>query len=220
MNALKCYSWHCPPVAHDREVLGRIVRRAWVEWAREQPNPKASWLVPYEELSEADKDADCRIGEAVQQFIVDASLQAWKRAQPEGQTPASEREKLANELNFCAALFVAGQTPTGIVDTLQRAAAAVGAQPERPRVLAQDVRDVADAIAAGCRDIDQQRDADTLRRAAWEMEREGPRVTLERLEDAIGAALPSSLTEEQHYGVMAKVALKLVESGIVKVSRP
>lgn len=45
--------------------LGRRVREAWVEWAKEQPDPKPSWLVPYDELSEADKDADRRIGSAL-----------------------------------------------------------------------------------------------------------------------------------------------------------
>lgn len=45
--------------------LGKIVRNAWIEWAKEQSNPKPSWLVPYEELSQPDKDADIRIGKAV-----------------------------------------------------------------------------------------------------------------------------------------------------------
>jgi hypothetical protein len=49
----------------DLNDLGRIVCNAWIEWAKEQPNPKASWLVPYDELSQADKDADIRIGQAV-----------------------------------------------------------------------------------------------------------------------------------------------------------
>jgi len=46
-------------------MLGRIVREAWVAWASEQPEPKPSWLVPWDELSESDKEADRRIGEAV-----------------------------------------------------------------------------------------------------------------------------------------------------------
>lgn len=49
----------------DRETLGQVVRAAWIAWAREQPNPKPSWLVPWEELSAADKEADRRIGDAV-----------------------------------------------------------------------------------------------------------------------------------------------------------
>lgn len=48
-----------------RDELGRRVREVWVLWAKRQPNPKASWLVPYEELSEADKEADRCIGSAL-----------------------------------------------------------------------------------------------------------------------------------------------------------
>ena len=46
-----------------RENLGRIVREVWITWAKEQPNPKPSWLVPYDQLGETDKEVDRRIGE-------------------------------------------------------------------------------------------------------------------------------------------------------------
>jgi hypothetical protein len=49
----------------DRDKLGRVVRDAWVRWAKTQPDPKPSWLVPYNELSEPDKEADRQIAEAV-----------------------------------------------------------------------------------------------------------------------------------------------------------
>lgn len=45
-----------------RDAKGRRVREVWVEWATEQPDPKPSWLVPYEDLAEPDKEADRRIG--------------------------------------------------------------------------------------------------------------------------------------------------------------
>ena len=48
-----------------RERLGREVREQWVRWARTQPSPKPSWLVPFHELSLADQEADMRIGEAL-----------------------------------------------------------------------------------------------------------------------------------------------------------
>lgn len=51
--------------APDREALGQIVREIWIQWAKEQPEPKASWLVPWEGLSEPDKEVDRRIGEQV-----------------------------------------------------------------------------------------------------------------------------------------------------------
>lgn len=49
--------------AAHREDLGRLVREVWIAWAKEQPNPKASWLVEWEGLSEPDKEVDRRIGE-------------------------------------------------------------------------------------------------------------------------------------------------------------
>jgi hypothetical protein len=52
-----------------RDRLGRVVRETWIRWAKMQPNPKASWLVPYDGLSEPDKEADRMIGEAVLEFV-------------------------------------------------------------------------------------------------------------------------------------------------------
>jgi hypothetical protein len=62
--------------AFDRELLGRMVRDIWVAWAREQPNPKPSWLKPWEELSEPDREVDRRIGEGIASF---ATQQQQKR---------------------------------------------------------------------------------------------------------------------------------------------
>ena len=39
-----------------------MVRDEWVKWAREQPNPKPSWLLPWEELTEPEREVDRRIG--------------------------------------------------------------------------------------------------------------------------------------------------------------
>lgn len=49
----------------SRDDLGRIVREAWVRWARDQTDPKPSWLVPWEDLPENDREADRQIAEAV-----------------------------------------------------------------------------------------------------------------------------------------------------------
>ncbi len=49
----------------DRESLGRIVREVWIAWAYEQAAPKPSWLVPWEGLSECDREVDRRIGERI-----------------------------------------------------------------------------------------------------------------------------------------------------------
>jgi hypothetical protein len=50
--------------APTRDDLGHLVRHVWVKWAEEQPNPKASWLVPWSDLAESDREVDRRIGEA------------------------------------------------------------------------------------------------------------------------------------------------------------
>jgi hypothetical protein len=55
----------------DRDTLGRIVREAWVRWARTQPNPKPSWLTSYDGLPEPDREADRQIGEAVRDYLWD-----------------------------------------------------------------------------------------------------------------------------------------------------
>lgn len=49
----------------ERDRLGRLVRELWISWAEMQPNPKPSWLVPYDDLGECDKEADRVIGEGM-----------------------------------------------------------------------------------------------------------------------------------------------------------
>lgn len=61
-----------PALGALREELGIRVRRVWQEWAYEQPNPKASWLLDWEDLSEADREVDRRIGEALYRVGYDA----------------------------------------------------------------------------------------------------------------------------------------------------
>jgi hypothetical protein len=78
----------------DREALGRMVRDAWVRWAEAQPSPKASWLIPYDELAEPDKEADRQIGEAVARWtlIGDATSAALNSTQQP--TRETDREAL------------------------------------------------------------------------------------------------------------------------------
>ena len=57
----------------DREALGRMVRAAWVRWAEKCGSPKDSWLLPWEKLSEFDKEADRQIGEALANALRPAS---------------------------------------------------------------------------------------------------------------------------------------------------
>lgn len=51
--------------ADPREGVGRLVRQVWVEWAAKQPDPKPSWLIPWEGLDEGQKEVDMRIGAAL-----------------------------------------------------------------------------------------------------------------------------------------------------------
>lgn len=48
------------PTVEEPEVerVAREIRGAWVEWATRQPNPKPSWLVPWDRCDEQTKDAD------------------------------------------------------------------------------------------------------------------------------------------------------------------
>lgn len=48
-----------------RDILGKEVRHVWIVWAREQPNCKPSWTVPWDGLSEPDREVDRRIGETL-----------------------------------------------------------------------------------------------------------------------------------------------------------
>jgi hypothetical protein len=66
------------PLPYSRDTLGRMVREAWVRWAQTQDNPKPSWLVPYDDLEEQDKEADRQIGEAIARWtlIGDAARRA------------------------------------------------------------------------------------------------------------------------------------------------
>lgn len=64
----------------ERDILGAKVREVWIAWAKEQPTPKASWLVPYAELSEPDKEVDRRIGETL--FRMGINTAAAARPKP------------------------------------------------------------------------------------------------------------------------------------------
>jgi hypothetical protein len=65
----------------SRDDWGRMVREIWIRWARHQPHCKPTWLTPYEDLSEADKEVDRRIGVGIAHAAVAISrrfLSAFK----------------------------------------------------------------------------------------------------------------------------------------------
>lgn len=65
LNGMGSARYVLPGQDGTREALGAIVRGVWIKWAKEQPSPKPSWLVPWEGLSEPDKEVDRRIGVAL-----------------------------------------------------------------------------------------------------------------------------------------------------------
>jgi hypothetical protein len=58
---------------------GRIVRALWVDWALGQPDPKPSWLLPWDELDDGQREADGRIGVAVAAAARDDERQRLRR---------------------------------------------------------------------------------------------------------------------------------------------
>ncbi|HVA90804.1 MAG TPA: hypothetical protein VNL71_13295 [Chloroflexota bacterium] len=72
-----------------RDQLGYEVRAGWIQWARHTAKPKPSWLVPYEDLSVEDQQADRRIGWTLVQWLL-RTLIAWR--DPEGPNGLSEGE--------------------------------------------------------------------------------------------------------------------------------
>ena len=51
--------------AETRERLGRVVRTAWIDWAVNQLHPKPSWLLPWESLTEPEREVDRKIADEV-----------------------------------------------------------------------------------------------------------------------------------------------------------
>jgi hypothetical protein len=100
-------------MADDREPYGRIVRETWVAWAKEQPDPKGSWLTGWDELDAGQREVDKRIGSAVAtQAVYDAELENTRRA---------------------AQLFALGVHLPAILDALRIAVASGGYEYERKR---------------------------------------------------------------------------------------
>jgi hypothetical protein len=52
-------------MARSADDWGRVVGDALNRWGRRQPDPRPAWLVPWDDLTEQDKDADRTVGCAV-----------------------------------------------------------------------------------------------------------------------------------------------------------
>lgn len=83
----------------DRDYLGQIVRMAWVAWAQKQPSPKPSWLVPWSELNEVDREADRCIGEAVAKVCVTPEL---LKVEQRAEAAEAERDRLRERVEAVA----------------------------------------------------------------------------------------------------------------------
>ena len=52
----------------DRDRLGRVVRKARAAWV-EQQGFSSTWVIPWNEMAEIDREADRRIAEAVARVV-------------------------------------------------------------------------------------------------------------------------------------------------------
>lgn len=57
----------------DREILGKVVRQAWVDYCIETGR-KDKNTEPWEQLDDWTKEVDRRIGESVKEFVVECIL--------------------------------------------------------------------------------------------------------------------------------------------------
>lgn len=126
------------PLPFDRDTLGRMVREAWVRWAKTQPAPKPSWLLPYDEIAEPDKEADRQIGEAIDrwtligdsaaianaersplplggwtQALLDIAAERQRQVTEEGWTPEHDDKHTGGELAAAAANYALYHTAYG-----------------------------------------------------------------------------------------------------------
>lgn len=88
----------------EQERLGRIVRNVWIAWAIEQPNPKPSWLLPWEGLTEPERDVDRRIAWAlvsVYRPLMLALLDDIERLEAERKRMRAALALFADEANWC-----------------------------------------------------------------------------------------------------------------------
>ncbi len=95
----------------DREMLGRLVRHAWVRWAREQPDPKPSWLVGWDELDAGQREVDMRIGETVAALVEHDRISVLQNEVRAQQTAAERRNRDLDALHL---VWCDGGCPSGV----------------------------------------------------------------------------------------------------------
>jgi len=103
-----------------REDLGRVVREEWIAWARQQSDPKPSWLVPWEELPEPDREVDRRIGER---------LYGIGRTDGAAEKVSIDEEHLARQREWSRRTFGPGRRTLGLLDHIRKELAEIEGDP-------------------------------------------------------------------------------------------
>lgn len=85
----------------SREQLGRRVRQVWEQWARQQPSPKPSWLVPWEQLTEPEREVDRIIGVEIWGDCVVAHASAIDELQRKVKRLEEEKDELQRSFMVC-----------------------------------------------------------------------------------------------------------------------
>jgi hypothetical protein len=82
-----------------REQRGQIVRETWVTWAKRQREPKPSWLVPWDDLDDGQREVDMLIGDAVAAAEQERIRQLAEAGEPVESPPDARRRPLAARLH-------------------------------------------------------------------------------------------------------------------------
>jgi hypothetical protein len=102
-----------------RDALGRAVRAAWVKWAQTQPDPKPSWLVPWDELSEADREADRVIAEELLDDLSVRRIYLILKRERGDLSPAEGVELAALQEGYFEALDVRHPPPPSVAPQVE-----------------------------------------------------------------------------------------------------
>ena len=102
-----------------RDSLGRRVREVWIHWASQQNSPKSSWLVPWDQLSESEREVDRQIGESLWAFGLECGTAVCRCEAEEERvyTPGEDGERFAIPKERCAEAIEAFKT-TGMFSRL------------------------------------------------------------------------------------------------------
>jgi hypothetical protein len=92
------------PADLDRETWGRLVRDLRLAWASEQDDPEPSWLLPWDELDDGQREADGRIGTFIAGLAREHERAAIiALAEKRGAVYPAVRENLATEAELVVA---------------------------------------------------------------------------------------------------------------------